>query len=59
MRVDRWLWTARLLKTRALAAVAVRGGRMHVNDAAVKSSQAAKPGPANSSRSRPVLRSGL
>ena len=36
MRVDRWLWTARLFKTRALAADAVKGGRVHVNGVAVK-----------------------
>ncbi len=30
MRVDKWLWTARLFKTRALAAQAVKGGRVHV-----------------------------
>jgi ribosome-associated heat shock protein Hsp15 len=39
MRVDRWLWTARLFKTRALAAGAVTGGRVHVNGVAVKPSR--------------------
>ena len=38
MRVDKWLWTARLFKTRALAAAAVRGGRAHINGVAVKPS---------------------
>ena len=36
MRVDKWLWTARLFKTRALAAQAVKGGRVHINGVAVK-----------------------
>jgi ribosome-associated heat shock protein Hsp15 len=44
MRVDRWLWTARLFKTRALAAGAVTGGRVHVNGAAVKPSREIGPG---------------
>ena len=44
VRVDRWLWAARLLKTRALAAEAVRGGLVHVNGHAVKPSRDVKPG---------------
>ncbi len=44
MRVDRWLWTARLFKTRSLAAEAVAGGRVHVNGASAKSSREVKPG---------------
>ena len=36
MRVDKWLWTARLFKTRGLAAQAVKGGRVHLNGVAVK-----------------------
>ena len=44
MRVDRWLWTARLFKTRALAAGAVTGGRVHVNGVAVKPSREVGPG---------------
>ena len=39
MRVDRWLWTARLFKTRTSAADAVKGGRVHVNGVAVKASR--------------------
>ena len=44
MRVDKWLWTARLFKTRALAAGAVRGGRVHVNGVAVKPGREVGPG---------------
>jgi ribosome-associated heat shock protein Hsp15 len=44
MRVDQWLWTARLFKTRALAAGAVRGGRVHVDGVAVKPSRGVEPG---------------
>jgi ribosome-associated heat shock protein Hsp15 len=44
MRVDKWLWTARLFKTRALAAGPVTGGRVHVNGVAVKPSHEVGPG---------------
>jgi ribosome-associated heat shock protein Hsp15 len=38
MRLDKWLWAARFFRTRALAAEAVAGGKVHVNG------QRAKPG---------------
>jgi ribosome-associated heat shock protein Hsp15 len=44
VRVDRWLWAARLVKTRALAAEAVKGGRVHVNGRAIKPSKDVRPG---------------
>ncbi|MGZ4166778.1 MAG: RNA-binding S4 domain-containing protein [Solirubrobacteraceae bacterium] len=44
MRIDKWLWTARLFKTRAQAAGAVRGGRVHVNGVAAKPSREVGPG---------------
>lgn len=56
MRIDRWLWTARLLKTRALAAEAVRGGRVHVNGAAVKASREVRPGDVLELSTGPVRR---
>jgi ribosome-associated heat shock protein Hsp15 len=39
MRIDKWLWTARVFKTRGLAATAVKGGRVHVNGEPVKASR--------------------
>jgi ribosome-associated heat shock protein Hsp15 len=44
VRVDRWLWAARLLKTRPLAAEAVQGGRVEVNGQRIKPSKLVKPG---------------
>ena len=44
VRIDKWLWAARLLKTRTLAADAVRGGRVHVNGERVKASKDVRPG---------------
>ncbi len=40
VRLDRWLWAARFFKTRAIAAAAVAGGKVHVNGSRAK---AAKP----------------
>jgi ribosome-associated heat shock protein Hsp15 len=36
MRVDRWVWTARWFKTRALATQAVAGGKVRLNGRRVK-----------------------
>ena len=44
MRVDKWLWASRLLKTRSLAAEAVKGGRVQVNGQRVKPSKEVGPG---------------
>ncbi len=35
-RLDRWLWAARLFKTRALAAAAIDGGKVQLNGARTK-----------------------
>ena len=39
VRLDKWMWAARLVKTRALAVDAIKGGRVNVNDAAAKPSR--------------------
>jgi ribosome-associated heat shock protein Hsp15 len=44
LRIDKWIWAARLMKTRGLAAEAVKGGRVHVNGQAIKPSKDVKPG---------------
>ncbi|MCW3039045.1 MAG: RNA-binding protein [Solirubrobacterales bacterium] len=44
VRVDKWLWAARLTKTRALAAEAVAGGRVSVNGLRVKPSKEVRVG---------------
>ena len=44
VRVDRWLWAARLYKTRSMAATAVRGGRVHVNGQRVRPSRGVRVG---------------
>ena len=44
VRVDKWLWAARLCKTRALAAEAVSGGRVSINGVRVKPSKEVRAG---------------
>jgi len=43
VRLDKWLWAARFFKTRSLAADAINGGRVHVDNTRVKSSKKIKP----------------
>jgi len=44
LRVDKWLWAARFYKTRSLAAEAVSGGKVHVNERRVKPARTVRPG---------------
>lgn len=44
VRLDRWLWAARVYKTRSLAQAACAGGKVDVNGDAAKPSRAVRPG---------------
>ncbi|EST36948.1 RNA-binding protein S4 [Streptomycetaceae bacterium MP113-05] len=44
MRVDSWIWSVRLTKTRSLAASACKAGHVRVNGDRVKPAQVVRPG---------------
>ena len=44
VRLDKWLWAARFFKTRSAATEAVHGGKIEVNDEAVKPARMVQPG---------------
>jgi ribosome-associated heat shock protein Hsp15 len=44
LRIDKWLWAARLVKTRSAATEAVLGGRVHLNGERVKPSKSVRTG---------------
>ncbi len=46
VRLDKWLWAARVFKTRGLAADACDGGKVDVNAAAAKPAKTLRPGDA-------------
>lgn len=43
-RIDVWLWSVRIFKTRSLATNAVKGGHVRLNDDPVKPAQRVTPG---------------
>lgn len=43
-RIDKWLWAARIFKTRTIAAEACKKGRVSINGAQAKPSRMIKPG---------------
>ena len=43
VRIDKWLWAARFFKTRSMAAQAVAGGKVHLNDARIKPARLIQP----------------
>ncbi|MFF2147566.1 RNA-binding S4 domain-containing protein [Kitasatospora sp. NPDC058190] len=44
VRVDAWIWSVRLAKTRSLAAAACKAGHVRVNGERAKPAQTLKPG---------------
>ena len=43
-RIDKWLWAARIFKTRTIAAEACKKGRISINGTQIKPSRMVKPG---------------
>lgn len=44
VRMDKWLWAARLFKTRAIATDAIKGGKVKMDDTPIKPSREVKEG---------------
>ena len=53
-RIDKWLWAARIFKTRSLAAEACKNGRVTIGNVNVKPSHMVKVGETVSVRKPPV-----
>lgn len=53
-RLDKWLWAARIYKTRTMAADACKNGRIAINGAQAKASRSVKAGDEVSVRKPPV-----
>jgi len=53
-RIDKWLWAARIFKTRTIAATACKNGRVMVGGTTVKPSRMVKVGETVSVRKPPV-----
>ncbi len=53
-RIDKWLWAARIFKTRSIAADAIKNGRVTIQGVNVKPSRMVKEGEVVSVRKPPV-----
>lgn len=54
-RIDKWLWAARIFKTRTIAANACKIGRVKIGDSTVKASHTVKPGDIVNVRKTPII----
>jgi ribosome-associated heat shock protein Hsp15 len=59
VRIDRWLWAARMYKTRSQAAAAIEGGKVRVNDARPKTGAPVRVGDVVRLRHGPIERTVL
>ena len=53
-RIDKWLWAARIFKTRSMAAAACKKGQVSMKGAQLKPSRTVKPGDVIEVRKPPV-----
>jgi ribosome-associated heat shock protein Hsp15 len=53
-RIDKWLWAARIYKTRSIASDACKKGRVKMGESQVKASHMVKPGDVINVRKPPV-----
>lgn len=53
-RIDKWLWAARIFKTRSMAADACKKGRITIDGSQVKPSRTVKPGDVVGVKKSPV-----
>ena len=53
-RIDKWMWAARIFKTRTIAAEACKKGRVCINGAQAKAARMVKPGDVIQVRKPPV-----
>jgi ribosome-associated heat shock protein Hsp15 len=56
LRIDKWLWAARVYKTRTLAATACRAGQVRVNGEIAKPSREVRLGDLIVARTGPITR---
>ena len=53
-RIDKWLWAARIFKTRSIAADACKNGRVTINNVNIKPSHMVKAGETESVKKPPI-----